>query len=163
MYQILIINKYYRKKGATFLSHSCSEKANVLYALQEVNKQINQKFEHCTGVSQSRLDILHQLYETGEMSQKALQQQVNIDNAAITRHLKQLEERDVVSRRKNPDDNRVTFVKLTKSGHEKIGAFRNEKARFIDEAFKDFSEEEQLLLSKMLERLKVNISAIERS
>ena len=34
------------------------------------------------------------------MSQKALQQQVNIDNAAITRHLKQLEERDVVSRRK---------------------------------------------------------------
>ncbi len=63
-------------------------------------------------VSQSRLDILHQLYETGEMSQRALQQQVNSDNAAITRHLKQLEERDVVSRRKNPDDNRVTFVKL---------------------------------------------------
>lgn len=132
------------------MSHSCSEKANVLYALQEVNKQINQKFEHCTGVSQSRLDILHQLYETGEMSQKALQQQVNIDNAAITRHLKQLEERDVVSRRKNPDDNRVTFVKLTKSGHEKSVHFETKKLALLMKHLKISAKKNSCCFQKCL-------------
>ena len=39
-------------------------------------------------MSQSRLELILQLFEVGEISQKALQQEVNIDNAAITRHLK---------------------------------------------------------------------------
>ena len=79
----------------------------------------------CTGMSQSRLDIL-QLFEVGEISQKALQQEVNIDNAAITRHLKQ-EANEMIVRRKNPDDNRITLVSLTEEGRNKIQAFQEEK------------------------------------
>lgn len=60
-----------------------------------------------------------QLYEVGEISQKALQQEVNIDNAAITRHLKQLEANEMIVRRKNPDDNRITLVSLTEEGRNK--------------------------------------------
>ncbi len=41
--------------------------------------------------------------------------------------------------------------------------FETKKLALLMKHLKNFSEEEQLLLSKMLERLKVNISAIERS
>ena len=78
-------------------------------------------------MSQSRLELILQLYEVDEISQKALQQEVNIDNAAITRHLKQLEANGMIVRRKNPDDNRITLVSLTEEGRNKIQAFQVEK------------------------------------
>lgn len=52
---------------------------------------------------------------------------MNIDNAAITRHLKQLEANGMIVRRKNPDDNRITLVSLTEEGRNKIQAFQEEK------------------------------------
>ncbi len=52
---------------------------------------------------------------------------MNIDNAAITRHLKQLEANEMIVRRKNPDDNRITLVSLTEEGRNKIQAFQEEK------------------------------------
>lgn len=73
------------------MTSSCSKEAIILYKLHFLNKEVGSKFEGCTGMSQSRLELILQLYEVGEISQKALQQEVNIDNAAITRHLKQLE------------------------------------------------------------------------
>ncbi|MGQ0418168.1 MarR family transcriptional regulator, partial [Bacillus sp. HC-TM] len=108
-----------------------------------LNKEVSSKFEGCTGMSQSRLELILQLFEVGEISQKALQQEVNIDNAAITRHLKQLEANEMIVRRKNPDDNRITLVSLTEEGRNKIQAFQEEKERFAASAFKGLSEEER--------------------
>ncbi len=119
------------------------------------------KFERCTGISQSRLELLHKLFEVDEISQTALQKEVNIDSAAVTRHLKQLELKEMVTRRKKPDDNRFTFVKLTEEGREKIAAFRKEKEEFIGKVLKDFSEQEQTQLSTMLHRIQSNIEEIQ--
>ncbi len=119
------------------------------------------KFERCTGISQSRLEILHKLFEVEEISQTALQKEVNIDSAAVTRHLKQLEVKEMVTRRKNPDDNRFTFVRLTEEGREKIASFRIEKEEFIHKVLKDFSEKEQIELSDMLSRIQKNIEEIQ--
>jgi DNA-binding MarR family transcriptional regulator len=119
------------------------------------------KFERCTGISQSRLELLNELYEADEISQTDLQKKVNIDNAAVTRHLKQLEEKGVVTRRKNPADNRVTFVKLTEDGRMKMIAYKEEKKRFISNVLKDFSVEERSSLLKMLTRIQGNVEKIQ--
>ncbi|MFD3448818.1 MarR family winged helix-turn-helix transcriptional regulator [Microbacteriaceae bacterium 4G12] len=142
------------------MSNSCSKEAIILYKLHFLNKDISSKFEGCTGISQSRLELLHQLYQVDEMSQKALQQEMNIDNAAITRHLKQLESTNMISRRKNPDDNRVTLVSLTDYGRNKISTFQEEKERFATSVLKDFTEEERDELLNMLNRIQKNIKEI---
>ncbi|MGA9288789.1 MAG: MarR family transcriptional regulator, partial [Anaerobacillus sp.] len=85
----------------------------------------------------------------------------NIDSAAVTRHLKQLEGKSMVTRRKNPEDNRFTFVRLTDEGRERIGSFRKEKEQFITKVLKDFSEEEQTSLSNMLNRIQKNVKDIQ--
>ncbi|WP_376773875.1 MarR family winged helix-turn-helix transcriptional regulator [Paenibacillus phytorum] len=123
-----------------------------------LNKQISTKFERCTGISPSRLRLLHQLYQVEEISQTTLQKEVNIDSAAVTRHLKQLEASGMVSRRMNPDDNRVTLVRLTDHGRTEIISFKEEKAQFITQMLKDFNEEERNMLSDMLQRMLTNIS-----
>lgn len=126
----------------------------------ELNKKAMPKFERCTGISQSRLEILRELFEAEEITQRALQKKVNIDHAAVTRHLKQLEESGMVQRRKNPEDNRFTYVQLTDEGKRRVAAYCEEKQRFISNVLKGFSKEESSALLEMLTRIKENIEEI---
>ncbi|MNP57133.1 Multiple antibiotic resistance protein MarR [compost metagenome] len=85
-----------------------------------------------------------------------LQKIINIDSAAITRHLKQLEADGMVTRRKNPEDNRVTFVRLTDDGRKHIEGYKVEKKNFIHQILHDFSEDEIQDLASYLERMQNN-------
>ncbi|AZB43037.1 MarR family transcriptional regulator [Bacillus sp. FJAT-42376] len=139
------------------LSNLRAEDEEIVFRLYEINKRTNPKFEACTGVSQSRLELLLKLYETEEINQSTLQKKVNIDHAAVTRHLKQLEEKGVIIRRKNPEDNRFTYVRLTEEGREKIAAYKEEKQRFVSDVLQGFNAEERTLLLKMLARIQENV------
>ena len=137
------------------------EDEKVIYQLYEINKRVMPKFERCTGVSQSRLELLHKLFEVEEISQTALQKKVNIDHAAVTRHLKQLEERGTVVRRKNPDDNRVTFVRLTEEGRSRIEGYCKEKERFIEDVLQGVSEDDRSRLAELLAHIQENVEKIQ--
>ena len=143
------------------MSNSCSEEGKIVYRLYEISKQTSPKFERCTGISQSRLDLLNKLFEVEEMSQTDLQKEVKIDHAAVTRHLKQLEEKGLVIRRKNPADNRYTFVRLTNEGRERINTYQSEKVRFISNILNGFTDKERPVLLDMLTRLQENLQNID--
>jgi DNA-binding MarR family transcriptional regulator len=121
---------------------------------------IGLKFEECTGVSQSRLELLTLLYQVDEISQSDLQKKVNIDGAAITRHVKQLETKGMVSRRRKPEDNRITLVKLSSQGRERIESYKKEKERFMEEMLVNISTEERNVLLHLLSQMKKNIENI---
>lgn len=141
--------------------YKCSKEDElIIQRMFELNKKAMPKFERCTGISQSRLEILRELFEAEEITQRALQKKVNIDHAAVTRHLKQLEESGMVQRRKNPEDNRFTYVQLTDEGKRRVAAYCEEKQRFISNVLKGFSKEESSALLEMLTRIKENIEEI---
>lgn len=141
--------------------YKCSKEDElIIQRMFELNKKAMPKFERCTGISQSRLEILRELFEAEEITQRALQKKVNIDHAAVTRHIKQLEESGMVQRRKNPEDNRFTYVQLTDEGKRRVAAFCEEKQRFISNVLKGFSKEESSALLEMLTRIKENIEEI---
>ncbi|MBT2680489.1 MarR family transcriptional regulator [Bacillus sp. ISL-35] len=132
----------------------------IIQRLSEINKRAMAKFERCAGISPSRLEILREIYESEEITQRALQKKVNIDHAAVTRHLKQLEENGMVVRRKNPEDQRFTYVQLSEEGKRKVSAYCEEKQRFISSFLKGFTDEETEALLQMLTRLQKNIEEI---
>ncbi len=138
----------------------CSQEAEILYQLQCLNKVIGTKFEACTGISQSRLELLALLFQVDEISQSDLQKKVNIDGAAVTRHLKQLEAKGMVSRRRKPEDNRIILVRLTEQGRERIEASKKEKERFIKEMLANVSAEERSTLKNVLVQMQKNIENI---
>ena len=136
---------------------SLSNQEQILHLLKGLNNQISPKFERCTGISASRYELLYQLYEAEEINQSTLQKAVNIDSGAITRHLKQLEAKGMVTRRRNPTDNREIFVRLTDEGRTQIVGYKKEKLRFVNQMLQDFNEEELEALSNMLHRMQNNI------
>jgi DNA-binding MarR family transcriptional regulator len=66
----------------------------------------------------------------------------------------------MVSRRKNPADNRFTFVRLTDEGRKKIVAYQDEKQRFISKVLTGFTEKERSSLLEMLTRVQDNVKNI---
>ncbi|WP_019639326.1 MarR family winged helix-turn-helix transcriptional regulator [Paenibacillus fonticola] len=137
---------------------SVTDQERVLFLLRELCNQFGPKFERNTNMSLSRFELLHQLFETDEMTQSTLQKSVNIDNAAVTRHLKQLESQGMVARRRNPSDQRETFVSLTKEGREQLQSCSTEKRCFVEQMLQGFSSEELHAFTAMLMRIQSNIS-----
>ena len=136
---------------------SFSKQEQVLHQFKGLTNQISPKFERCTGISASRYELLSQLYKVEEINQSTLQKLVNIDSAAVTRHLKQLEASGMVTKRRNPEDNRVIFVSLTDEGRERIVEYRKENMGFVKQMLNDFTTDEVNALSDMLQRMQDNI------
>lgn len=140
--------------------HLPEEEEQIFELLQALNKGISPKFERCAGISPTRLRLLHELFQVAEISQISLQKEVDIDAAAVTRHLKGLEENGMISRRNNPADNRVTLVSLTEQGREKILSYKEEKNRFLHSLLTGFEGQELKTLIDMLTRLQHNINLL---
>ncbi|WP_029332096.1 MULTISPECIES: MarR family winged helix-turn-helix transcriptional regulator [Exiguobacterium] len=146
------------------MSISCTEKGRLIYALVSVNKTIAQKFDLCTdGFSQTRMDLLAQLEVGKTISQKELQQRVNVDNAAVTRHLKHLETNGMIQRVRSATDNRVILVSLTDEGATRITQLRQQKDDFLEHLLEDFTGEEQAALAQMIQRIENNASTLPKT
>ncbi|WP_397376288.1 MarR family winged helix-turn-helix transcriptional regulator [Paenibacillus xylanexedens] len=125
--------------------------------MYRVNNAINTTFDTYISISQSRFEILALIYKEIEISQGDLQKKVTLDKAAVARHLKQLEDHKIVSRRKKDEDNRIILVQLTDYGRELIETSQKEKEHFAQELLTDISDTELTLLRKILVQLNKNV------
>ncbi|WP_342424606.1 MarR family transcriptional regulator [Paenibacillus sp. FSL E2-0178] len=132
----------------------------IFELLQALHKGISPKFERCAGITPTRFRLLQELFRVSEISQISLQKTLDIDAAAVTRHLRGLEDSGMIARRNNPADNRVTLVSLTDHGQDHINSYREEKTRFISELLTGFNEQERTVLAEMLTRLQYNINLL---
>lgn len=149
------------KGGEIDITQTPSEAEYIFDMLLLLNKQISSKFERCAGISASRLQLLCKLYQVEEISQTLLQKEVGIDGAAVTRHLKQLEATEMVTRRTKPEDNRVTLVRLTDYGRARIVIFKQERSQFVAQLLQSFDETQRQQLADMLQVMNSHISSMD--
>jgi DNA-binding MarR family transcriptional regulator len=142
------------------LTEHLPDEDKIFELLQALHKGISPKFERCAGITPTRFRLLQELFRVSEISQISLQKTLDIDAAAVTRHLRGLEESGMIARRNNPADNRVTLVSLTDQGREHINSYREEKTRFISNLLAGFNEQERTELAEMLTRLQYNINVL---
>ena len=90
-------------------------------------------------ISLTRFQIIKYLYEVEVATPKQIAQILKIDAAAITRHLKKLEEGGYVRKRRNEDNNREVLVEITQFSKSKIDQCVKEidVRMLIDEEFTD--------------------------
>ncbi|WP_083243465.1 MarR family winged helix-turn-helix transcriptional regulator [Paenibacillus nuruki] len=144
-------------KDGMVLRKDWSEESALLYQMYSVNNAINTTFDAYISISQSRFEILALLYQETEISQSDLQKKVTIDKAAVARHLRQLEDNKIVSRRRKDGDNRIILVQLTDYGKEVIETSQTEKEHFASELLTNISETEFNMLKKVLDQLDKNV------
>lgn len=140
------------------MRESCSTTDQIVYTIFSVQKEITRRFDsELDGLSLTRYDILSNLHHIGPLSQRELQQRVDVDHAAITRHLKQLELQQLVVRKRCDLDSRVLYVDLTPLGHDRIVQLLTRKRELSERCFDTFTLTEQQALRDLLEKLQTNM------
>mgnify|MGYP000927767348 FL=1 len=93
---------------------------DLLYQLHLTDQMITQLFEKQLGISLTRYQILQFLLQKSSCNQIAVQEKLQIDQAALTRHFKVLESENYVSRERNPINQREVLVELTQEAKNQL-------------------------------------------
>ena len=115
----------------------------LLHDLKILERKVANIFEKKIGISLTRFQIIKYLYEVEIATPKQIAQLLGIDAAAITRHIKILEEGGYVEKRRNEQNNKEVFVVLTQYSKNKVDQCVKETdirefigPEFTDEDFK---------------------------
>ena len=127
--------------------------SRLLYQIKLTNQEINTLFEKETGFSLTRYEMLLFLKEKGTCSQNQIQTELKIDSAAITRHLKILEQKGYVIRQRNAENNREVFVQLSEKAIQELEDCGKEHDQGKTSLYLSLSDEEAEQLSYLLNKL----------
>ena len=127
------------------------EYVNLLHDLKVLERKIANIFEKRLGISLTRFQIIKYLYEVGYATPKQLSRILEIDAAAITRHLKKLEESGYINKRRNKENNREIYVEITEASKNKIDSCtKDTDIRNI--ISQDFTNDDLKNLTKLLDK-----------
>jgi len=124
---------------------------NLLHDLKVLKRKIAHIFEKKIGISLTRFQIIKYLYEVDVATPKQLSKILEIDAAAITRHLKKLEEAGYINKRRNKENNREIYVEITEASKNKIDSCTKDTdiRNIISE---DFTDDDLKNLTKLLDK-----------
>ncbi len=109
--------------------------------------------ELCTrGLRTAHLVLLTLLRDHGETSQAALVDVLRLDPSNIVGLLNELERRDLIVRRRDPDDRRRHIVELAPSGYEELDLIETRLAAVEDQLLGVLGPEEREALHELLLR-----------
>ena len=127
----------------------------LLYNLKILDKKLIDLFEKKIGISLTRFQIIKYLHEVSFTTSKQLAQSLEIDAAAITRHLRILEQEDYVIKRRNEFNNREVFVELSQKALDEIGRCEKE-TNVRDLIGEEFTTEDLQNLVQLLNKFNKN-------
>lgn len=133
------------------------EFVKLLYEIKLLERKVTNIFEEKLGISLTRFQIIKYLYEVEVATPKQIAQLLEIDAAAITRHLKILEKGGYVEKSRNELNNREVLVEITQFSKSKIDQCVKETniRTLIDEEFTDYDFKQlEILLNKFNNNLK---------
>ena len=128
------------------------EYVNLLHDLKVLERKIAYISEERLGISLTRFQIIKYLYEVDVATPKQLSKILEIDAAAITRHLKKLEEAGYIKKSRNKENNREIYVEITETSKNKIDSCvkDNDVRNIISE---NFTDDDLKNLTKLLDKL----------
>lgn len=125
--------------------------------LTHIYREIGQSFEDYVGMSMARIELLHELWHSGEVNQTALQRTLAIEGSLVTRYLKQMEASRLVQRRVDPRDNRFTLVKNTPEGEAVVQKMQDAGDVFEEVLLEGLNEDDRATFSRILTHIQGNL------
>ncbi|GAB4108498.1 MAG: MarR family transcriptional regulator [Roseiflexaceae bacterium] len=149
-----------REQTTTSEQVASAQPPTMLQQLSRLYQGIYPVFEQYVGMSLARWRVLAHLRGQECLSQTALQQRIQVDAAAITRQVKQLEEEGLVKRSADPNDNRFTLVSLTPAGRTHADAVYNKRDAFEERLIQGLDAQQLDTLRECLRVLDGNLKAL---
>ena len=134
----------------------------LLYQVRLADQIITQLFEKQLGISLTRYQILQFLLQNSPCNQITVQEKLQIDQAALTRHFKILESEGYVSRKRNPANQREVLVELTQEAKNQLLVNPPQRHLKVKEQMESIlSTAEQKELTTLLAKLVSGLEKIE--
>lgn len=138
-----------------------TELSSLMYQLKRSDQKITQLFEERLGISLTRYEILSQLLKQAPCTQIALQDSLQIDQAAITRHLRILEQSAYIERKRNPKNQRQVIVYVTDKAIQEIQVNPSQEHKKVKQQMQQIlSDSEVQNLSILLDKLVTGLKNI---
>ncbi len=110
------------------------------------------------GIVPSHGAILYTLITNGPLKMCELSERIQKDPSTITTLVKKLEGLNYVELCKDEKDKRITLVRLTEKGYKFIEIFAEISNSIYEIQYKDMSNEEILILRKLLNKMLINFN-----
>ena len=137
-----------------------NKKDSLYYLLSQVIRlhyhQIHGHLEK-VGIYPGQPPVLFQLAEKNGLSQKEMAENMRIKPATLTVMLKRMESGQLVERRQDPDDQRVSRVYITDKGRERACELKDIFETLQEECFQNITPDEQAFLRRMFMQMRDNL------
>lgn len=122
----------------------------ILRASASITKMVKRDMDSY-GVNPTEFMVLELLYNKGPQAIQVIGNKVLLASSSITYVIDQLEKKNFVTRKQNPEDRRVTLVSLTEAGQKLMSEIFPQHSSVIQELFEDLTEDE---LAKLADEIK---------
>src|SRR5262245_38178209 len=129
-----------------------TDESSFAALMVHVGRDMGRVWSRHVGMAISRLQILHEVWHAGEISQAALQQRLGIEGPLVTRFVKQMETAHLIKRRVDPSDNRFTLVSLAPAGEKLLAEMEKPGEEFEAALLEGLSQREQTALVNALQK-----------
>jgi len=102
--------------------------------------------------------LLCRLYMEEGLTQSEIAGQLCVQGATVTNMLKRMEEAGLVSRQRDPDDNRLVRVYLTEEGQNKERSIAEQFVKVEQAMFEGLTQEDRASLRRILRQVLDNIN-----
>ena len=111
-------------------------------------------------ITKQQLSVLSTLIKKGEMSPNEIADWLHCDRPTATVVIKNLERRDFLSRKKNPNNKKFQIISISEKGLEFFEFVNKDKKTIEENPFDVLSQGELEQLDAMLKKVKERVSQI---
>ena len=137
-------------------------KQTVSFSLSNISvsyRNLLEKLMDEIGLHGGQVYVLNELWEHDGQSQAEIMKRLAVSAPTITKMISSLVSASFIQTKKCKNDARLTRVYLTKKGKVIQPLVMTQWAKLEEIALKDFSDAEKVLVSLLLEKLKINFSS----
>jgi DNA-binding MarR family transcriptional regulator len=130
----------------------------LLAHVSQVFRTISDAFTEQVDIPRGQANVLCTVAKRDGLTQSEIAEELSVQGATVTNMLQRLEEAGLVVRRRDADDNRLVRVYITDTGLEKEQSINAQFGTLQELIFKGLSEDERVVLRRLLQRISANIT-----
>jgi len=131
----------------------------LLAQFAQTYRTLSDAFMDQITMHRAQATVLCKLYMQDGMTQSEIAQQLAVQGATVTDMLQRMEENNLVTRRRDVDDNRLVRVYLTDEGRKRERSITEQFLKLESHIFENFDEQERAQIRHLLTRMLHNMSA----